>query len=775
MKRSEYSGWLFDVYADPGKGAVIWFIGEDGGRYCFTHYLPITFYVGGGQLELDQFQNHLKRLHLKFHITERNHLFHGNIRVLAIEVSNGAVQRALFRRLHSAFPSLDYYNADLPISAHYFAATQTFPLAYSRVTVDEERRIIEIAAQEDKWDLKPRFPELRVMKVEPTSSPAKSLPSAIRVMFENKTESISTKLPLELLKQFGQLIRLHDPDIIRTHYGDMWLFPHLFSISKSTGFPFNPNRDQSRLPIRVEPNQFESYGHLVHRDQQTLLLGRLHLDPKNSMAFKDWDLLGTYETARLSNLPIQNAARRSAGGAFVGMQVNASLEKKILIPIRKQQRERFKRGTQLIAADNGGVIFKPLVGLHANVAEIDFFSMYPHIMTTWNISAETVGVVGESTRWAPGIDAPISQDETGIVASILKPILEKRATAKKLLEDGNLFGYNPAYVQTAYEFLKGLGWVSYGYQGFSGNRIGSIEAHEAINAVSRDVILHAKEAAEEMGFEVLHLYVDSLFIRVGNNESKLEELKQEIRIRTGLKVDLEGILRWMAFLPSKQNQRVPVPNCYFGVFRDGQLKCRGIMLRRGDTPRYIASVQEEAINIMARGDDFSKLPRLIPELVDTFKSHYQKILRGQVQLEQLVVSQTLSRNLEDIRALSPAARAALQLAAQGKTTSAGQNVDFVRIRNAPFVLPWNLMCQSQTVEIDAQWYGEQLLRAADEILYCFGVPKDLLSTWLKGNGAYWSPQDYADGILDQLPLLGGIAKNRKLSKTDAHTVMGNML
>lgn len=775
MKRSEYSGWLFDVYADPGKGAVVWFIGEGGGRYRFTHHLPITFYVGGGQLELDQFQNHLKRLHLKFHITERKHLFHGNIRVLAIEVANGAMQRALFRRLHNSFPGLDYYNADLPISAHYFVATQTFPLAYSRVIVDEEKRIIEIATQEDKWNLKPRFPELRVMRVEPTSSPAKSLPAAIRVTFDNKTDSISTKDPVALLRDFNQSIRLNDPDIIRTHYGDMWLFPYLFSISKSTGFPFNPNRDQSRLPIQVEPNQFESYGHLVHRDQQTLLLGRLHLDPKNSMAFKDWDLLGTYETARLSNLPIQNAARRSAGGAFVGMQVAASLEKKILIPIRKQQRERFKSGTQLIAADNGGVIFKPLVGLHANVAEIDFFSMYPNIMTGWNISAETVGVIGEQTRWAPGIEAPINQDETGIVASILKPILEKRAAAKKLLEDGNLSGYDPAYVQTAYEFLKGLGWVSYGYQGFSGNRIGSIEAHEAINAVSRDVILQAKEAAEDLGFEVLHLYVDSLFISVGSNESKLEELKKEIKVRTGLKVDLEGILRWIAFLPSKQNQRVPVPNCYFGVFRDRELKCRGIMLRRGDTPRYIAAAQEEAIKIMAREDDFSKLPRLIPELVDTFKSHYQKILRGQVALEQLVVSQTLSRNLEDIRALSPAARAALQLAAQGKTPSAGQTVDFVRTKNAPFALPWNLVNEGQAVEIDTQWYGEQLLRAADEILYCFGVPKDLLSTWLKGQGAYWSPQDYVDGVLNQLPLLEGIAKNRRSGKTPTHAVIGNVL
>ncbi|HSS95594.1 MAG TPA: DNA polymerase domain-containing protein, partial [Terriglobales bacterium] len=332
--------------------------------------------------------------------------------------------------------------------------------------------------------------------------------------------------------------------------------------------------------------------------------------------------------------------------------------------------------------------------------------------------------------------------------------------AKEILESGNTSGYDPAYLQTTYEFLKGLGWVSYGYQGFSGNRIGSIEAHEAINAVSRDVILHAKEAAEEMGYEVLHLYVDSLFIRVGSNEAGLEKLREEIKSRTKLKVDLEGILRWMAFLPSKQNLGVPVPNCYFGVFRNGERKCRGIMLRRGDTPRYIAAAQEEAIDIMAKELDFDKLQSLIPELVELFKQHYRKIVLGQVELEQLVVSQTLSRNLEDIRALSPAARAALQLAERGKHTSAGQNVDFVRIRNAPYVLPRNLMTTAEKIDIDAQWYCEQLLRAANEILFSLGVSKEVLSAWLKDRGTYWSPEDFAHRTPIQLPLLEGTAHSR---------------
>lgn len=751
---TEYSGWILDVYADKGRGAVVWFVCDDGRRLRFVQDLTITFYVGGDAREQEQLCEYLKKSHLRFEHTKRKHLFRNEIDVVALPVHNGATQRSLFRKLHGLFPGLDYYNADIALPTHYFVATNTFPLALSKIWVDSQGRIIKIITNDDKWGLKPYLPKLRSMEVEPISSPLKSLPTSIRVAFGSQVETISTRVPSILVKRFDELIEFFDPDIIRTRYGDAWMFPYLFSVAKTNGIPFNPNRDKARSPLRIEANQFESYGHLVHRDQQTLLFGRLHLDPQNSMAFKDWGLDGTYETARLSNLPIQNAARRSAGGSFVGMQITASLQKSILIPIRKEQRERFKSATQMIAADNGGVIFKPITGLYANVAEIDFFSMYPNIMTGWNISAETVGERGANTRMAPGIDAPINLDDPGIVAEILRPILAKRAAAKDLLENEEMMGYDRNYLQTAYEFLKGLGWVSYGYQGFSGNRIGSIEAHEAINAVSRDVILSAKEAAEDAGFEVLHIYVDSLFASVGgHSKAECNHLLDEIKNRTGLKVDLEGILHWVAFLPSKQNETLPVPNCYYGVFESGELKCRGIMARRGDTPLYISEVQMEAIKRMAKKHDLNELRQLIPDLVEFFKSHYRKILNGEVPLEKLVISQTLSRDIEDFRVISPAGAAAQQLQKEGKVIRAGQNVEFLRVNGVPHSLSWHLVRDESAVEIDVGWYMEQLIRAADEVLSPLGVPRDILSDWFTGQGVYWLPEDYVNQTPVRWPLL----------------------
>ena len=65
-----------------------------------------------------------------------------------------------------------------------------------------------------------------------------------------------------------------------------------------------------------------------------------------------------------------------------------------------------------------------------------------------------------------------------------------------------------------------------------------------------------------------------------NRPEHFDSLLSEIASRTGLSIALDGVYRWVAFLPSRGNHRVPVPNRYFGVFQDGTLKVRGLEARR---------------------------------------------------------------------------------------------------------------------------------------------------------------------------------------------------
>ena len=73
------------------------------------------------------------------------------------------------------------------------------------------------------------------------------------------------------------------------------------------------------------------------------------------------------------------------------------------------------------------------------------------------------------------------------------------------------------------------------------------------------------------------------------------ELKEAIEKETGFALTFEGIHKWIAFIHSKQNKILPVPNRYFGVYEDGTVKVRGIEARRHDTPEFFRKFQLEAL------------------------------------------------------------------------------------------------------------------------------------------------------------------------------------
>ena len=79
-----------------------------------------------------------------------------------------------------------------------------------------------------------------------------------------------------------------------------------------------------------------------------------------------------------------------------------------------------------------------------------------------------------------------------------------------------------------------------------------------------------------------------------------QELREEIESVTKFKLAIEGIYKWIVFLPSKVDPQNQVPNRYFGCFeKNNELKVRGIEWRRHDAPIYFKKCQEEILNELA--------------------------------------------------------------------------------------------------------------------------------------------------------------------------------
>jgi DNA polymerase II len=736
----ERTGWLLDLYEDPLGGLVLWFLGDDGQRRRLRQRFPVTFYASGEGDRLRALEKWLAQqpVALNLGCCLRQDVFAGKeIPVLAVEVQRLNELAGLFRQASRLFPDLVFADADLPVSLRYTAATGAYPLGRCRVALDRADFVQSITALDSRWQLDPHEPPLRVLVLDPDCNPAHAVPRWLHLQYGEHSHRLPLNPPRPLLINLRAVLAEFDPDLLLTCWGDTWLLPHLLALSEEHGLPLPLNRDPDVAIARREERWYFSYGQIVYRGEQVHLFGRWHIDRKNAMLWGDYELDGVLEMARVTGLPLQASARVSPGTGISAIQMQTALHRGILVPWQKQQVERPKSAFDLFAADQGGMVYRPVPGVHRNVAGIDFISMYPAIMVYCNISPETIDHRGAGAETVPGLNLIIDRDpeRVGLVPQALKPLLEKRVNLKYRQAELPAWDERRDKYKRRSSALKWLLVTCFGYLGYKNARFGRIEAHQAVTAYGREALLRAKETAENLGYEVLQMYVDGLWVKSGGKTrpADLDELLIEVRQHSGLPIALDGIYRWVVFLPSRVDARRSVANRYFGVFQSGEIKMRGIAARRRDTPPYIASVQSKLLEILAStAEPEEALPEAIcwlrcclRELRAAAKPNRAFASRS-VALADLLVSQRISREVEDYRSPPPAARAAAQLKEAGKLVKPGQRVRFLYTLGDPGVYAWDLPGQPNPAALDVPRYRTLLLRAAAEILSSFGTSEEEL-------------------------------------------------
>jgi DNA polymerase-2 len=560
------------------------------------------------------------------------------------------------------------------------------------------------------------------------------------------------------ISEIERFLRQFDPDVILSDGGDASILPFLFTLERRWKSPLPWDREPYRVMRQAPPKGFSyfSYGRTYYRAPAHIFLGRWHIDRRNSFIYGESGLEGVIELARLAKIPVQRMARTSPGTAITSMQLDKAFQENILIPWRKGEPEQFKTAWDLLVADKGGLVFQPKLGIFEDVAEIDYASMYPTIMAIHNISAETVLCGCCENRSVPEDEYSICEKREGIVPKTLRPILERRAWLKKMAKESekqkaegrkqkaeekedsgkdeartlmdNVQTQNTVTDTEVYNrkqtALKWMLVTCFGYLGYRNARFGRIEAHEAVTAFGRDKLLQAKEICEEEGFELLHAITDSLWIRKkGLNEEDVLRLCGKIGEATGITMSLEGIYQWMAFLPSKRNSESPVANRYFGLFKNGKIKARGLSFRRSDVPPLIHEAQMRMIEALADAKNVEDYRSKIPRVLDILLEYSLVLREGQAKKEDLAVGKRISQEPNAYKVDSLTALAAQQLEDVGIPIYPGEKVRYV-IKDAESrdkeerVKPFPLVGPDDTY--DVKKYQEILIKATEELLIHLG-------------------------------------------------------
>ena len=732
------SGWLFDIYAQ-GEDVSVWLIDDEGVPHHLRDQVQPSFFVGGSPAELHLVCEWLRgaRLPVNLKRAERYDIFaRDSLVVLEVQVLIPALYERIIRRVADTFPNLEFYNADLTIPQVYFYERDLFPLARCEALVNEADEILEIAAENTPWDLDYSLPPLRTMLLRlegENRNPNHGYRAPLEVSYDDRTYVLQTEDSRDLIRRVRDHLLRADPDVILSDWGDSFILPQLMDLAQHYGVDLPFNRDTRRKPHLRPAQSYFSYGRIIYKTASQLLFGRWHIDRENAFLADDYGLEGAFEVARLTKRPVQQAVRTSTGAGISAMEVATAYNMGCLIPWRKREPEEFKSALDLLVSDKGGMTYQPIMGLHYDVAELDFASMYPAIMARFNVSPETIHCSCCPDSRVPEIGYPICRRQKGLVPATLAPLIEKRFAYKRALRQDISPELKEVYRRRA-SAHKWLLVTCFGYLGYKNARFGKIEAHEAVTAYGREALLRAKDVAESHGFRVLHALTDSLWIKKpGTKDSEYNELISQIEAVTNLPLALEGIYKWVAFLPSRVDARRSVPNRYFGATRDGELKIRGIDLRRHDTPQFVKRTQRELIEKLAEAATRAERQALLPQLLQIITRELDRLRSGQVPLHELVLTYHLSRDPAGYQTDTLNATVARELAGRGVTLNPGESVRYVITEyqaNVPSdrARAWEF--------IDGSWgydvarYTELLMRAVESVLVPFGVSASMLRSWL---------------------------------------------
>ena len=735
----EKTGWLLDCRVDQEKHALTLWI-KSGGKtkgYTYRGFHPSVFVSTDLMRSMDWSKTdilnavleHPKVVQTK--IVEKFASVYDVEKTPVLQVFTAPDELREVARDLEKLPGATVFHADIDPVHQFFIAKTMF--AFGRVKYElRGDEIVSVECLDDREDPKYEIPNLVELGFEVFIDTEQIFPKMedrihhIEAYYKEEVIHIEDLEERNILYRFQSIVDKIDPDVITTRRGDESLFRYLSLRAQVNGVELRLSRDGS--PLRVtyrEPQSFWQYNQIVYRSgTQVTLNGRIHIDRgKTGMHFfSPVGLDGVAESCRLALERPQRVSRMTIGAVNAAVQFYNAFKMDILIPPVKRNPEFLKSLNELAAIDRGGLILQPRPDIYENVAECDFSSMYPTLMVNKNISPETICTstdcpYGEEyCITVPELSFKICSRKRGIVSKSLELLVNRRMKFKDLIEGGE-DAKKYEFVQNT---LKGVLVSCFGYLGFKNAKFGRVEAHTAVTAFARDVMLRTQEIGEEMGLEMIHGIVDSVWLRAEDaiDYENVSEFCKRVTKDIGIQMSPKGVYRWMVIPSSRLYPSVAPLNRYYGVYRNGGIKTRGIETRRRDTCLYIGDCQKEMIKALACGRDKAGFLEQIPSAYSVCQEYINRLHDDNVDLRDLVLNSTLTRNPHEYRATSRAAVVAQQLVKAGRELHAGQKVRYV-MTSADSENPLRRVCAlelfDESTRYDSDAY-EKLCRRAFESL-----------------------------------------------------------
>lgn len=768
MTSLDLQGCLFDVYNFEDE-VHVWLRLTDGRMLRLRDaYQPVIYAAGPQPLlaKLCARLHELQALAREPQIVQRRHFYENRmIETLELVISRPSVMRKIKQKLYAFYRRMDIYHADIETPTSYMYARDIYPLCEVQVRVDAKRpdRIVQIRPANETDAIDYRSPPLRTLLLQLEKSHRLPIArnNAIVAEFRGKERILRYASMADTVRALDEILQRVDPDVILSAYGDQAILPALFQCAQERGLDLSLDRDPIPNQRRIlrKGSSYNTYGSWIYMAPSYPLFGRWHIDRANSFVYKESELHGVLELARLSRLPVQRLARSSTGAALTAIEMHVALKLNYVAPWQKSHAEEEKSALELLTADKGALVYVPdtrEAQVYENAAQLDFSQMYPSIMAIHNISPETVNCNccrhdAQALR-VPEIGYVICGKRRGVVSISLERILERRKFYKTKVKElkakrDELRGAGDASAKSQelaaveedlamydsrQSSLKWMLVTSFGYLGYRNAKFGRIESHESVTAFGREKLLLAKEIAEESGFRLLHAITDCIFVDRHGAALAAEDLAgvcARIGEACGIEMGMDGVYSWVVFAPSRVDRELPVVNRYFGRFQNGELKFRGIFARRKDTPTFIREAQLAILERMSAAESIAALRQMAPQIRALYLEFDEQLRKQVVPWPALLLRRTVSQSLDSYQVNNGSRQTLIELRDLGVETQPGEKVRFLALSTGrgPSRYLSEERAQSlgaRPIRYDVRFYRRLLWEAYREVFEYFAPPAE---------------------------------------------------
>jgi DNA polymerase elongation subunit (family B) len=379
-----------------------------------------------------------------------------------------------------------------------------------------------------------------------------------------------------------------------------------------------------------------------------------------------------FTLARIANLPVPKTYRnRRVSDWIKSILYNYLRENNILIPTAKELR----RGEKTHSV-KGALTFAPESGVHFNVVVVDFDSMYPSLIDSYNLSHETIDCDDKNCQdnKVPERLNCVCTNRRGVYSILVGSIKDLRIHwFKPRSKNKSLSAKDRELSLVISDFLKLILVSSYGVviriHGISRSSLG-----EAITAYGRYSLKTAYKIAKDGGLVPIYGDTDSLFLE-NPTQKEVDWLIKEVKEK--LKLDLSVEVRYsLCVLPK-------AAKAYFGIKEDGTVDIKGLTAIKSNSPKYIQDVFKNCtkqLKNVKNQTDFIQAKNKIEAIV---KRAVEDLKLEKVPISNLEYSVEIHEDPKkqiNAKTLHQPYQAAIQLINKGRSVKRWDVVHFIKVK-----------------------------------------------------------------------------------------------